>query len=192
MKKFSVLFLTIIIALSLCGCGNDIVPEKGIIEGSVYTSETLGIRFTAPDGWEYYSEEELEQFQDESQPETEETADSIQDMICVNMTDGSSINILYEDLKSLYGAILNEKSYIEIGIENIEDTLGDSVISADSATVEVDGTSFNCIKLRTDYDTFTMEQTMLVKKVGNYMVLITVSSFTEDQVSDILKCITLI
>ena len=167
MKKSVVLFLTLIMVLSFCGCGNDVAPKKGTIEGSVYTSETAGITVTIPEGWEFYSEEEINQLYSSGAGEQEE-ANTIYDMMCVNMTEGSSINLVYENLNSLYGAILSEEAYIEAAISNLEETLGDAILSADAATVKVDGTTFNCIKIVMDYSTVTLNQTMLIKKAGNY------------------------
>ena len=60
MKKFFALLLAALMVVTLVAC-NLGGPElsRGEIDGNVYKNEFLGIEFTKPASWRYYSDEEI-------------------------------------------------------------------------------------------------------------------------------------
>ena len=194
MKKLVVLALLLVMVFSLTGCGEEVVITRGVIDGTVYTSETIGISFEAPEDWKYYSDEEIAQVQSLSGEafdiENIDSEELLYDMMCVNASTGESINIVYENLNLLYGSILDEESYLELAKTNMEKALGEIATSMEISTIEIDGNAFPCIKMVGDYGVVTMEQVVAVEKVGTHMALITISAFSEEGVSDIIDMMT--
>ena len=116
MKKILSLICVLTVLLSLCfaGCGNisdaianEIEPEfsMGKISGGTYRNDFLGLSCTIPQGWEFYSEEQLLQlnnivgeFMDEEVQEQLKNANMVFDMFAQNAIGDSSINVNMEKL----------------------------------------------------------------------------------------------
>lgn len=142
MKKLIVLFLTIILTLSICGCASDedirgeittnptqptnatepTEPEyaMGTAASNTYTSAFLGLSCALPGDWRFYSDEEILQmnninstYMDEAAQEVLRNATIIYDMAAINEANYSNININLEKLTPLQAAALNLKAALE-------------------------------------------------------------------------------
>ena len=202
MKKIISLLLAVIMILSLASCGTTadnvetIDFEKGVVDGSVYTSEIGGIRFTAPKGYEYFSDEMIaEVFGITTETlELGEVTSTVYDMYCYNEISRSSINVNFENLVMTHGADFTEEEYIEdcmtsykITFNSFQDVILQSI---EDSTVTIDGTEYACIDMVLDNDGEEFFETLIVKKVGNYMMSFTVAAYTQDEMDNIISCIS--
>lgn len=203
MKKFFALLLAAVMIVSLASCTNKnnvqkVEFTKGDTNGNIYTSEFAGITFTAPDGYEFYSDEMIAEFYGVA---TEYLAlgeiDSIiYDMYCHNEDIQSSININFENLTELYGENLDEAAYLEKCMTSFSITFssfGDIVLqSIKESTVEISGNELNCINMTLDNDGNEFFQTLIIKKVGGYMMTCTVAAYTQAELDNIISAIAVI
>ncbi len=80
-------------------------PEgiHGIIEGNTYTNDALNFKFTLPEGWIYYTDEQMaaqnnlsvEMFKDTDTAEAIKTAGQLMDMMATK-SDGSNVNLVIQ------------------------------------------------------------------------------------------------
>lgn len=234
MKRIIALLLALIIALSLGACSKDESasesseneespsgetssetqseeePEekldhiRGSIDGLVYTNSAADITFTAPEGWTYYTDEQIatlynlssEELLPEETAEILENTDLVYDMYCQNITTGASVNINFENLGILYGALLDEKSYLELSKTNLESSLSGSgmeLTSCELVTATVNGKEVSCLDIvinMTNYDVDLYEK-IFVKKVSEFMGCITVGALTTDEIDEIVAGLSL-
>lgn len=204
MKKLFALLLALvmIIGLASCGTGNKPVEtvefESGVIEGNVYTNTLGGISFTAPDGYEYFTEEMIaEAFGITTETlGIEEVTSTVCDLYCYNETNRSSINVNFEDLNATSSVDVTEEEYIEscmtsytITFNSFEDVLLQSI---EESTVDIDGTEFGCINMVLDNDGEEFFETLIVKKVANFMMSFTVAAYTQTEMDNIISAIAVI
>lgn len=203
MKKLFVLLLAVIMIMSLASCGTDeeaaqtVDFENGVIDGNVYTNEVGGITFTAPDGYEYFTEEMIaEAFNITTETlEIENIESTVYDMYCYNETSRSSLNVNFENLVMTHGADFSVEDYIDncmtsykITFNSFEDVILQSI---EDSTIDIDGTEFGCIEMVLDNDGEEFYETLLVKKVGNYMMTCTVAAYTEAEMDNIISAISM-
>ncbi len=194
MKKIIAMLMALVMMMSLAACGaggEDVEFSRGIVEGNVYTSEFAGITFTAPEGFRFYSDEEIATINGISDEllniDTVETV--VYDMHCSNEMTGSSVNVNFENLGALYGALLDEESYIDMSLENLDTTFESSGIvisSTEVGTTEISGQEFNSIDLVLDFGGVIFYETIFVKEVGGNMMCCTVGAIDEAEIENIL------
>ncbi|MGN0629276.1 MAG: hypothetical protein ACI4IW_06575 [Oscillospiraceae bacterium] len=228
MKKIIALLLALIMVLSFAACSKDEPvsdnsanensqsevssseeqseeePEekldhiRGSVDGLVYTNSAAEITFTAPEGWTYYTDEQIaalynlssEELLPEETAEILENTDIVYDMYCQNLTTGASVNINFENLGILYGTILDEKSYLELSKTSLGSTLSGSgmeLTSCEVVTATVNGKEVSCLDIvinMTDYDIDLYEK-IFVKKVGSFMSCITIGALTTEEIDEI-------
>jgi hypothetical protein len=126
---------------------------KGKVEGNVYTSEYAGIKFTAPEKWEFRSEEEINNEQqktlDSMPAELKRIASlEITDAALVNNETQHNIDFTYSNVKLKYPDVSNmtEEEFLDKDIfmgnlEAIKESSGDSFKGPES--VKLGGKEFS-------------------------------------------------
>jgi len=74
MKKFLICLLAVAMVIAMSGCdllsmfnkeekpsSQDMELSLGTVTGNKYESEFIGIGYTLPDGWEFYTDEEIKE-----------------------------------------------------------------------------------------------------------------------------------
>ena len=191
-----------IVGLASCGTGKKTVEtvdfESGTIDGNIYTNTLGGISFTAPDGYEYFTDEMIaEAFGIATETlELEDVNSTVYDMYCYNETSRSSINVNFEDLSATSGIEVTEEEYIEscmtsykITFNSFEDVILQSI---EESTVDIDGTEFGCINMVLDNDGEEFFETLIVKKAANFMMSFTVAAYTQAELENIISAIDVI
>ena len=154
-----------------------------------------GFSFTAPQGYEYFSEEMIaEAFNITTETlEIESDETTVYDMYCFNGTENSSINVNFENLVLTHGADCTVDEYIEtcmtsykITFNSFEDVV---LMSIEDSTMELDGMEFGCIEMVLDNDGTEFYETLLVRKVNNYMMTFTVAAYSREEMNNICSAI---
>ena len=221
MKKVFCIILSMLMLLSLFGCTGNTDPEDirgevsgttegnqeekpefslGDTTGSTYTNDFLGISCTLPEGWVFYTDEQIkeqnnitENYLDEEVIEQLKKASIVYDMIAKNMTDGSNINVTMEKLNADQIEDLNIKDILEAQIDTIKSTyanIGYTDVQVEYQKLTVDGKEFDSLKIHAKVQGLDFTGVLFAFPKGDYLANVTVCSLSADTVNSILGSIT--
>ena len=163
-----------------------------------YTSETLGLRFTLTENMVMASDEEINALMGQAadlmyeDPETgEQVLDTTQlamvyEMMAVDVTTGSNVIIAAEKLPL---ASMTEEQYIAAMEQQMAQTTM-SIDFGDPSSVTLGSTEFLSLQYEADAGTGVMQQNMLLKKIGERMMIITLSAPDQAGLDALLACFT--
>ncbi len=207
MKKLLAVLLAVLMLLSIAACSKEDVTgsikpaedefQLGVTSGGTYENAYIGIGVTLDDSWVFYSKEQIDQLNgvvldnlsDDELKEKLKNANVIYDMVA-GATDGfSSINICLENLGGIYGSVISEDKYIDLSIKNLGTSLTaagyEEGMSIEKTTVTFAGKQMNAIKIEGVANGANIYQLLVVKKVGNYMALTTITNYLVDSTEEI-------
>ncbi len=206
MKKLLSIMLALVLCLSLAACTSgkeeksttDVASvvnsladntsgeeektiSRGTLNGNVYSSEFLGIKFTKPDSWIYSSDEQIASVMNvgmdmldanEFAKKATELA-SVYDMMAVDSSTGNNISITYENLKMSGSTDISYDDYIA----NLKNMMGNlsaitSVGFEEASTIDLGSQEFTKLAAHVSYGNVDCDQVYYLKKVGNYMAII--------------------
>ncbi len=205
MKKLICLLLAFVMLLALVGCDEPSKPSdptgtqppagdppkaelsRGTVSGSVYTNNYLGFTFNAPGTWVYSTDEEIarminvgvEAVLGSAFKETLKDLPSIYDMMVVDVTTHSSVNIGYENLSKTYSSNITEEQYLAAVKAQFAAIPNMTVVFPDTyETVKLGQTDFLKAVCSVTTQGVTMTQVYYVHKVDGYMsfVIVTIPS----------------
>ena len=196
MKKLLALLLVVAALMSFVACDSGKELTRGTVKGNVYTNEYVGFTFTKPSSWTYLSDEEIaeainlgveflgeEQFEDALK-----SNDSISDMMAVDKSTGTNLNLGYENVKkSLFGSMSVEE-YISALEKQLSEVSGMTVVFPDEYDEVTLGTvEFTRVVCSVTMQGVKMQQIYYLHKVDNYMVFVTVTipTISKQTMSDI-------
>ena len=211
MKILTARFLARMLILSLCACGDKDVsgtvsPQEeqtevgfqlGVTTGGKYESTFLGIGCSLDDSWSFASQEELaqmigataEMFDNEEYAEQMKNTDMFYDMAAAADDGLVNINIIIQNMGLLYGMALSEEKYIEISQEGLEEQLssaGFTLEGTEAGTVTFAGQERSGLHITCTYQGIAYYCQQVYIKQGNYMSVITLASFFEDDTDSML------
>lgn len=211
MKKLTAMLLVLVMMLSLCACGEKNVsgtvsPQEeqtevdfqlGVTTGGKYESTFLGIGCSLDDSWSFASQEELaqmigataEMFDNEEYAEQMKNTDMFYDMAAAADDGLVNINIIIQNMGLLYGMALSEEKYIEISQEGLEEQLssaGFTLEGVEAGTVTFAGQERSGLHITCTYQGIAYYCQQVYIKQGNYMSVITLASFFEDDTDAML------
>lgn len=190
MKRIFALVVVLVMTFSLVGCAEAAKDalnrdlSRGTVDGNTYSSEFLGISFVKPDSWVYSTDEEINEMMGVSNDITNRTdyeaavADllTVFDMMVIDYNSGNNVNVVFENLSLSNSTDITEDEYIEITKTNLQAVADLSYTFADVETVSLGGVEFKRLTCDVSYmELVSMKQVMYMKKIDNYMALI---SFT--------------
>lgn len=221
MKKVFCIILSMLMLLSLFGCTGNTDPEDirgevsgttegnqeekpefslGDTTGSTYTNDFLGISCTLPEGWVFYTDEQMKElnnlvgdYMDEEVAEQLKNATIIYDIIAQNTTDGSSINVTMEKLNVIQIVSLDVKKALEAQIDGIKSTyanIGYTDVQVEYQKLTVDGKEFDSLKIQAKFQSLNFSSILFAFPKGDYLANVTVCSLSADTVNSILGSIT--
>lgn len=178
-----------------------VTAERGIMEGNVYTNESMGIQATFPEGCVMYSDEEIAQVVGSGSEIMEEVYDSdslensiagtIYDVIAVTADQSANIQIVIEDTQATMGMSLKAATYAQAMVNTLKTTYESAGITIGEPTVteeNLGGLDFEVVSLSVN----GMTQEYYVHQVGNYMLLFTVTYTDRTAVQEFLDSVTAI
>ena len=210
MKRCIILFVSLLL-LFFCGCGaseknteSSPLPtatpepkfEPGTIDGSSYTNDFLSLSFEAPEGWVFASEEEFslllgsgtEQLQSDIQLFPSEVGSTFYEFYAYGI-DGESIIMTVEDLSAHDGGtLLSVKDYIDTLTSRYSEL---STVKYDvGKSYEQSIAGHSCYVLPLSIEENGVFQRNCAFRSGAYMVTITISAHSEEELSDLEAYIT--
>ncbi len=189
-----IIALVLILGLCLCSCAAPqepkLIPERGTVTARTYENEVFGIGYTATAGMVYYSDSEIAAAMGISEssvltdPEELAEAYAIYDMFCVDSATGESINISFEHTSVPMNEYLHEITY-HIGEDLLEAGLG--FRSAEMKFDPLAGEDVYRLNILIDADGVELYETVVAKNVEDWLIVITATSFTEEDCRSILE-----
>ena len=206
MKKLLAIVLVMAMLCSLTACGEFVlfretkplqvkrVFPRGTIEGRNYENQLIGIGFKRRDDWTYFSDERIKELDEatlqvidaEERAELKK-ADMVYDMVVADKKRLSSINVIAYD--SLKAAALKINTDYESQIPGLEKTLRDmgyGSIKCEVTTVVLGGKEVSCLKITAGIAGKRMEQVCICLRCKGYWATITIATFDEDNLQDLL------
>ena len=196
MKKLVVLILAFVLCFAGCGAEKEFVPERGTVENGVYKNSAFGIGFEANSDWYFYSDEEIaatmgktaEELFPEDFAENLENTETIYDIYAADYYGGSTISINFENINAIYGEIVDEETYLEMAKSEIETNLAAmNILRNEVGKALVSGKEVPCIFVELELSGTTVYEVVVVKKVGNWIGIVTLASVSEDGISSLLE-----
>lgn len=198
MKRIMLCLLVCAMLLAFAGCSPDAddirgdqSEEKelslGVVTGKKYESEFIGIGFTLDDGWEFYTDEEIQELNNyvgdkagDDYMDMLKNADVVYDMMAASASQTDNIVVTLEkkpnaQLKKLDLAQNLEASFsmVKSSLENI----GYRNITHKVTTVTIDGETFTAMNITASINGMTMYQTSIVIKCNGYLASIALTTF---------------
>ena len=205
MKRLLALLLCVLAIASFTSCSNStespadaaVTYTPAVLDGQTYRSTFLGLTATLPSHFTAHTTEQLEELNGFSLDTATDSfkdgavkAQIIYDLYAAN-NNGDSIDIQLENCEvsaldvstaAEYAVLVSDeyaKTLESIGYQNVTVT----VTEHDFA-----GQAYPAIRASAAIGQFTLHQKVVFKKVGPYVARITVGSFTESTVDNLLAC----
>lgn len=166
--------------------------SRGTIDGNVYTNDFAGFSFTKPDDWTFMTDEELTATINAGQSAMDlssiektlaETA-SVYDMGVVDPYSSNNVMVAYENTLISGKRIVSESEYLEETKKTLETrATGITYESFDIEDVTLGDTTFKKMTCTATANGATIEQAIIVKGMGKYVVLITITSMNGEEFS---------
>ena len=189
MKKLLSLLVLVATLIALVGCVPDFLglgekPSRGSIDGDAYMSEYLGLEFTKPAHWRYYSDEEIasimniaaDNLLEDKFKEALEKNPAIYDMMAVDDSTGTNISVSYENLLRTLSLGITVEEYVEAMKEQFTEVTTMQVTFPDELEkVKLGEVEFTRCVCTTKTQGITMIQAYYFRKSGGYMTIVLVT-----------------
>ena len=197
MKKFLICLLAFVMILAMVGCSKDdnkggATPKDeecalGEVAGNKYESEFIGLGFTLPEGWNFYTDEEIAEMNNyvgdiagQDYRDLLKNATVIYDMAAASPSQTDNVMVTLEKkpnsmLKNLNLAQTLEASFslVKSSLEN----MGYRNIAHEVTTLTIDGETFTAMHITGTLSGMTMRQTSIVIKCNGYLASLAVTTF---------------
>ena len=213
MKKLVSLLLALIICLSFAACGDTIINidgnkenalattkeisrssefSLGSVEGTKYYNDFLGMGFDLPDGWNFYSNEEIASLNKTTTDALDNNLASLINTATIfyamqaSDNSGNSVNINFEKLPQ---KDITEEAYVENSLSSLEAGLkqiGYTSVTADKVSINLLGETHTGVNVVATSATVTVHEKIICIKLGDYMANMTVATVNKDTTNTIL------
>lgn len=193
MKKLMTLLLAVSMVFTLTACGGSKETfAEGSIEGTTYTNTSLNLKVSIPEGFTLADDATMEALKASSQSVAEDmtneekAAEAMDAMIyeLVAMSeDGSSVQIIAENMKKTTGTVLKASAYVKAAASQVEtqySSMGVTATSETNGTVSIGGKDFEGMTVTIEANGMTGTQKYYAYKVGNYMYSIITTAMGDD------------
>ncbi len=183
-KLLSVILILATLTLCLAACGGSGTMKRGTVTDNVYRNDALDLTFTLSDGWRFYTDEEIAKtmniaadlYKDENILKSAEITTVI-DFMAVDAKTGNNVNLSVENLVPSKNTRISVDEYIEITKKNLNEQMqGMTYTFTEAEEAKLGDTEYTKLSARCSYSGISMMQSIYLKKVGNSMVSITVTS----------------
>ena len=203
MKKILALLLAAALITLSTGCGvNDnspinsikkAEPSRGTINGDVYESEYLGLKFTKPESWIYSTDEDIAamsgisaELLGEDFKALLDANPAIFDMMARDILSGTNINISYENLTKSASTNITEEQYVAALKQQFANIPEITVDFPDKLqTLTLGENDYTKVITTTTMSGIEMTQVYYLNKIDNYMSCIIVTITGDEEIADI-------
>ncbi len=185
MKKIIALTLALICVLGLCACGSisssgDV--SRGKVKGDVYKNDSVNITFTKPDNMIFATDEEIAAMMDVSKDviangdKIFEIAEltTVTDFIAKNPVNGNNVGLVFEDLVKTGNSKITVSQYLEASKNQLKNS-GISYTFGEESEIKLGSETYAKMVAKASYSGVKMTQAFYLRKVGKYMVCITIT-----------------
>ena len=217
MKRILSVCLLVLLLLSLCACGgngeeqirgeqitNNTQPATegpefslGSTTGVTYESTFIGIGCNLPEGWTFYTDEQIRQLNNttadvagEEYQELMEQATVVYDMYAVAADGLSNMSVNLEKISQIQLLVLDlEENLKKIGptLQETMETMGITDYTYEVGTKTIEGETFTCLNCHGTISDIDMYQTILNIKCNGYLASVTLTTFGENTIDQLLE-----
>ena len=221
MKRILSVCLVVFLLLSLCACradeeqirgeqiqGNqsagDTQPPSegpefslGSTSGVTYENAFIGIGCNLPEGWSFYTDEQIRQINNitadavgEEFQELMEQATVVYDMYAVSADGLNNMNVNLEKVPQIQLLVLDlEENLKKIGptLQETMENMGITDYTYETGTKTIEGKTFTCLNCHGTISGIDMYQTILNIKCNGYLASVTICTFGENQIDQMLE-----
>ena len=183
--------------VSSADASSDAAFSAGATNGLTYESKFIGIGCKLNDEWTFYTDEQIRELNNatadlagDEYKEMLENATVIYDMFASHSNQVDNININLEKVNPLTLATIDLEQNFKNLFSTMEQTLGNigyTNVQCSTGKVTIDGKDFTCMNIVSELGGMKMYQTSVAIKCNGYLASITISTFGENKVSDILE-----
>ena len=164
----------------------------GTTTGNKYQNSTIGLGFTAPSGWVFYTKEQIAEINQitvealgSKVNEILTSSNVFYDMMASDAA-GNSVNVVFERLN----VSLSVDQYITLSTPSLKQALLDAgfkSVETQVSTKKIAGKTEKCIDVVAIVEGVTVYETAFFKKVDGHMVCITSASSSLDGLNNVLS-----
>ena len=176
--------------------------SRGTVSGTSYKSEFAGFSAELPEGFVFYTDEQIAEINgitaDALEGKTSdafkkslESGQAVTDMFAAG-TDGlSTVNVTVENLEISGNKDITESAYaaaVKAQLKGSFESVGYSVNGIEKTEKNFIGSKHTAITAEWQYSGKNGYETLICKKVGKYMVSVTVCTWNENNTESLLAC----
>lgn len=214
MKKFLICLMACVMLLAMVGCAADKDPytpgnkaedeefSLGEVTGKKYESEFIGIGFTLPEGWEFYTDEEIKELNNFVEDKAGQdyldllkNATVIYDMAAASPSQTDNVMVTLEKIPNAQLNKLNLAQSLETSFSVVKSSLenmGYRNITHEVTTLTIDGETFTAMNITATLSGMTMRQTSIAIKCNGYLASLAVTTFDAAGTAPLLENIHVI
>ena len=186
MKKILAFLLAAMMLMSLVSCSSG--ASRGNTIGNTYNNDSVGIKFTKPDGWEFLEDDVLavemntggKSFQDQLANGT------AYDAVAKNAGNGNMVIFSFVNLEKKYGKDLTIEEYAAEMKKQLKQVNPTSTVAmSDVELVDLDGEEFSRIVTGVTENKATTRRVTFLKNLGGVMFSAQVVLLDNTSVSDV-------
>ena len=198
MKKFLICLLACVMLLAMFGCSKDDKTTDGgkqtggdelslgEVAGNKYESEFIGIGYTLPEGWEFYTDEEIAELNNytgnlagKDYQDLIKNASIVYDMMAASPSQTDNVVVTLEKKPQAAIDKLNLAASFEASFSVVKSTyenMGYKNVSHEVTTITISGKTVTCMHVSATYAGMTMNQTSIMFKCNGYIATIAVTT----------------
>ena len=210
MKRTLALILALVLCLSLAACNSDpsetdpasdAALSRGAVNGSVYTNESLKLRFQLPSGWSFYTEEEIAEVNNMTQEmyESLDLEDTIasggqfMDLFAASASNLDNVNLILQPADQKVSGV-SEKKIFEGSEESLRSQFsaaGMEVKTYEVLTAKFCGAEKAVLHMEMGMNGYVLQQYQLwIRSDPSYTAVLTISSTSITDPQTILDCVS--
>ncbi|MBE6990491.1 MAG: hypothetical protein E7426_07080 [Ruminococcaceae bacterium] len=180
-----------------CGARDGYSFQPGVREDNTYTSRFLALHLTLAADWSVYSDRQLARLagldsaDDEALRQQLEDGGAIYDLYALRQTDNAFLYVSVQRAVLFDGVPAGEADYAAATVKGLPAILAETgviVRRIDRAAVPFAGESHAALTLEASMpDGTALFETMVLLRVGEYMVSVTAATFHRDDVGSLLE-----
>lgn len=199
MKQIRLPAALLALILTLTACGQQLVFQRGTVEGQTYTSEFLGLTCEAPEDFSYLSDEEIARLNDITLESM--TNEALSEEMRQQLEDGSQVQDMYlmtEDgrywisitIDQLENSDIDMDAFIASGVTQAESAYqsidGMEDVASTAQTVTFMGGQYSGIITTAAYNGFPVCSLQVCIPLEQYICAITFTSYVEDRTDEMM------
>ena len=157
---------------------------------NTYKSETLGIGLKLSDEWTIQSPEDLAALVGQtSVGESLKYAAVTYDFYALKASSGSSVTVIFENMKKNYGRTYDEDEYLELAQVSVKSALesqGATVSKIETVTRSIDGKTFKGFYIELKMGGVDVYEYSLIKRCGDHLANISIGARTVEKLDAVL------